>query len=260
MSGTRRAPRLRPARAREWRRRWDRQQERYLPDREERFRAILDVLGIGLPARFRFLDLGAGCGSLSERVLREYPLARGVAVDFDPILLALGRLGLGTVEGRLVWHEADLRARAWSRGLPGRRFDAAVSTTALHWLAPAPLARLYATLAGRLRPGALFVNGDTLGFRPEAERLRRLARRAHWEVAPAGPSGGESWRRWWTEVQKEPGLRAEVELRADRVPPHHERVPPLDLEGHRRALARAGFRESEVVWSHWQNRVLVAVR
>ncbi len=221
---------------------------------------MLDVLSAALPARFRFLDLGAGCGSLSERVLHEFPLARGAAVDFDPILLRLGRVGLGTVGGRLSWHEADLRKPGWTRTVPAGRFDAAVSTTALHWLAPAELNALYRTLARRLRPGGVLVNGDHLAYPATSERMRRLARRARWESSPAGPSGGESWRRWWREVQKEPALREEVELRADRVPPHHERVPPLDLDGHRRALARAGFRASEVVWSRWENRVLVAVR
>jgi trans-aconitate methyltransferase len=56
-------------------------------DREQRFEAMLDALRVGVGTPFRFLDLGTGTGSLTERILRRFPSARGVAVDFDPVLL-----------------------------------------------------------------------------------------------------------------------------------------------------------------------------
>jgi hypothetical protein len=40
-----------------WLRRWDTQQTRYLPEREERFTAMLDVLAALLPPDFVALDL-----------------------------------------------------------------------------------------------------------------------------------------------------------------------------------------------------------
>jgi SAM-dependent methyltransferase len=257
--------------AERWRRRWDRQQERYLPEREERFAAILDVLDHtvatdrtakhhGAYRPFRFLDLGGGSGSLAERILERFAPATGVVVDFDPVLMRLGRTALGGYGPRLTWVEADLRSATWPRALPPGPFDLAVSTTALHWLRPLETARLYRSLGGLLRPGGVFVNGDSIGFPEGSRRFRRLAH-VHRATDMAHSVGrGESWDEWWRAVLADRRLVAEAKLRAERVPAQHERVPRADLPAQRRMLAAAGFRESEVVWSQWENRVLVAIR
>lgn len=73
-----------------WLRRWDRQQVGYLPDREHRYTAMLDVLGALLPEEFQVIDLACGPGSLSMRVLDRCPYAHCIAIDLDPVLLAIG--------------------------------------------------------------------------------------------------------------------------------------------------------------------------
>ena len=62
--------------AREWIRRWDLQQEQHLPDREERFTALIDAVeeGTGRPDPV-VIDLGCGPGSLSIRLLDRIPAA-----------------------------------------------------------------------------------------------------------------------------------------------------------------------------------------
>ncbi len=254
------APTIPVSRARAWRRRWDRQQQGLLPRREQRFGAISYSLGLALGSRFRVLDLGCGTGSLSERILAEYPHARAVALDYDPVLLALGRKGLGAVGGRLTWVEADLRRAGWERALPAGRFDAVVSSTALHWLTARELAQVYRTLARRLRPGGLFLDGDWIAFGGASLRFRAIARRAGRHSRAPGTGRGESWNEWWRAVLRDPHLAAEAKLHRSRFPHAHSTVQTPDLPGHRRLLRRAGFREVEVVWSYWQNRILGAVR
>ncbi len=77
-----------------WIERWDAQQELYMPDREERFTALIDAVeeGAGRPDPL-VIDLGCGPGSLSVRLLDRLPEANVVAVDADPLLLGLGRAG-----------------------------------------------------------------------------------------------------------------------------------------------------------------------
>src|SRR5436305_8621532 len=118
----------------DWMHRYDQQQSTYLPDREQRFTVMLDVLATLLPEHFVALDLACGPGSLSQRLLARFPQARCVAVDLDPVLLAIGKGALGTYDGRLRWIEADLRQDEWVDQLGPATFNAAVSTTALHWL------------------------------------------------------------------------------------------------------------------------------
>src|ERR1700761_117997 len=79
-----------------WIDRWDAQQQVYMPDREERFTALIDAVaeGTGRPDPL-VADLGWGPGSLSVRLLRQLPQATVIAADADPLLLALGRAAYG---------------------------------------------------------------------------------------------------------------------------------------------------------------------
>lgn len=262
--GFRRRPRssgtLTPQAARQWRRRWDLQQERGVRDREARFDAILEMLALTQGRRFRVLDLGCGTGSLSERVLYRFPQATSVAIDYDPVLLKIARTGLGTFGGRLTYVDADLRRPDWVERLPRLRFDAAVSTTALHWLTERQLRELYRGVAGLLRPGGWLVNGDHLGYPTRARAFDRLARSASGARTPAPKGAGESWEEWWSSVLHDRRFAAEAELHRRRYPHAHSGTPTPDLGGHVRLLRAAGFRAVDVVWSRWDNRVLAALR
>src|SRR5689334_17155440 len=114
----------------EWMQRWDRQQQVYLPTREERFSAMLDVLEALLPEQFMALDLACGPGSISQRLLTRFVQARALVLDFDPVLLMLGQQVLGDLHGRLRWVEADLRDPVWRSRLGEEQMDVVLSTTA----------------------------------------------------------------------------------------------------------------------------------
>ncbi|HZC77805.1 MAG TPA: class I SAM-dependent methyltransferase, partial [Ktedonobacterales bacterium] len=145
---------------------WDRQQTRYLPSREARFEAMFDALEALLPPDFVALDLGCGPGSLSQRLLERFPQARSIAVDQDPVLLAMGQGALGDLGGRLRWVDANLRASSWRERIGVELVDVALSTTALHWLPPGQLVRLYTELGMLIRPDGLFLNGDHMAYAP----------------------------------------------------------------------------------------------
>src|ERR1700678_945860 len=156
-------PQLSQDTAREWIRRWDLQQENSLPDREERFTALIDAVEEGTGRKDPLIiDLGCGPGSLSVRLLDRLPAATIVAVDADPVMLALAQAANADRPG-LRFVPVDLRHPGWAAKLNlDRLADAAVSTTALHWLSPDALAAMYAELAPLLRPGGLLLNGDHL--------------------------------------------------------------------------------------------------
>jgi SAM-dependent methyltransferase len=242
-----------------WLQRWDAQQQLHLPHREERFAAITDTLAAAVPDSPAVLDLGSGPGSLSVRVLQRLPQARIVAVDADPVLLAMGR-GALAVDARIEFVDADLR-QDWERRLPARStFDAAVSTTALHWLSLPELVRVYATLARLLRPGAVFLNGDRLDFSREQQRIAAIAQNARSAQSSPIPDGAEDWDAWWRAVERDPGLAGAVAERRRRghEHPHHQEPQPYDF--HRSTLLAAGFSEVGSVWQRLADRVLIAVR
>jgi SAM-dependent methyltransferase len=259
---------LDPASARDWIDRWDRQQESHVPDREDRFTALIDAVeaGTGRPDPL-VLDLGCGPGSLAVRLLSRLPSATVVAVDADPVTLSLGSAAYPGIPG-LRFLDADLRSPEWAGQLalePGRQVDAVVSTTALHWLSVAELHELYATLAGLLRPGGLFLDGDHLRFdetsSPVLARLERVFEER--ETARRFPAGHESqaekWEEWWQAVAADPALAAAVAER-DRRHVHHHGPESVRLAVHTGALHAAGFAEIGTLWQHGDSRLPCAVR
>lgn len=245
----------------DWLRRWDRQQESFNPDRERRFSAMFDIAEAAVGRRFKALDLGCGPGSLTVRLLRRFPSARCVAVDYDPVALRVGEGALGSLGGRLQWVDAKLGRKGWVDRLPYRRFDAALSTTALHWLTARALGQLYRDLHRLLRPGGVFLNGDHLPWGSENPRLSRLAEsvrhvRFHSVSLDSEWSG---WRAWWEAAEKVPALKPLFRVREERQS-QHPKHGDLPMAVHVRALRRAGFREVAVVWQDVENRVLLAQR
>jgi SAM-dependent methyltransferase len=240
-----------------WLNRWEAQQGSYMPDREVRFGVIVDTIEALCGPAPSVVDLGSGPGSLARRILDRLPEARVTAIDMDPVLLAIGRNALGDHGGRLTWLDADLRSR-WSAGQD--RADAAVSTTALHWLEREPLAALYRHLGTVLAPGGVFINGDRLDFPADVPRLAAAARAIRHRRDPAAPADAETWEEWWAAVEREPGLAAAVAERSHRHHDHPDHEHQADLAAHVEALHQAGFSEVGTMWQHLADRVLVAVR
>ncbi|WP_327091638.1 class I SAM-dependent methyltransferase [Nonomuraea sp. NBC_01738] len=241
--------------AKKWIARWDLQQEGYLPDREERFTALIDAVeALGKPDPL-VLDLGCGPGSLSARLLERLPKAEVVAIDADPLLLGLGRAAYPT----LTFASVDLRQPGWTKTLGLKRsVDAAVSTTALHWITGAELETVYAEVASVLRPGGLLLNGDHLdGDFPMLSTLEKAVHERETERRFA-TNRPEGWRAWWDAVAADPDLAALDAERTTAGSTHNGSESNL-LSTHEGALRKAGFREIGTLWQRGNNRLLCAV-
>lgn len=243
-----------------WVARWDAQQERYIADREERFRVLFDVVEhVTKDSAEPFvLDLGCGPGSMATRLSARLPHARVVGVDSDPFLLALARASRKAT-AKIDYLQLDLTEDGWSEpAVLGRDLDAAVSTTALHWLPPERLARVYRDLAEAMRPGGVLVNGDH--FYDEQPGIRALTAAVKERRATrAGVDGNEDWKSWWAAAAEDPGLRAvfsDAELRGTSTG-YGNRLSP---QAHAKMLLEAGFREVGTVWQYGDDYVLAALR
>jgi SAM-dependent methyltransferase len=250
--------------AQRWIARWEIQQQGYLPDREDRFTALIDAVeeAAGRPDPL-VLDLGCGPGSLSVRLLDRMPAARVVAIDTDPVLLALGRAAYGQRD-RLRFADVDLRSNGWTAALGlDRPADAAVSTTALHWLQPDALHLMYARLATVLRPGGLLLDGDH--FQDDAAAVPTLARLGRVlierEEQRRFPEGlPETWSGWWEAIKEDPALAAPLAERDQRrLTEDHHGSESVRLATHVDGLRAAGFAEIGTIWQRGENRILVGV-
>ncbi|CAM5585568.1 class I SAM-dependent methyltransferase [Streptomyces fumanus] len=241
-----------------WQKSWDRQQEWYMPDREERFRIMLDMVEALVGRTPRVLDLACGTGSITARLLARFPGATSTGVDLDPALLAIAE---GTFGGddRVTLVTADLKDPGWTAGLPYDSYDAVLTATALHWLHAEPLAALYGQIAELVRDGGVFLNADhmiddTTPRINEAERAQRHAR-----MEEARREGALDWAEWWRLAAADPVLAEPTARRFALYGEHAEGDTP-PVAWHARVLREKGFGEVRPVWCSPSDTLLLALK
>ena len=122
-----------------------------IPHRTEGEAALLEFLP---PRVTRALDLGSGDGRLLALVRMVHPQLHGVALDFSDAMIARLEERFATDRSiTVVRHDLDAP-------LPplDRRFDAVVSSFAIHHLQHERKRSLYAEIYDRLEPGGVFCN------------------------------------------------------------------------------------------------------
>ncbi|MEU3984983.1 class I SAM-dependent methyltransferase [Streptomyces sp. NPDC026672] len=241
-----------------WQESWDRQQEWYMPDREERFTVMLDMVEALVGTAPRVLDLACGTGSITARLLRRFPDATSTGVDLDPALLAIAE---GTFAGddRVTLVAADLKDPAWRAALPYDAYDAVLTATALHWLHSDPLADLYGRIAELVRDGGVFMNADHMidGTTPRINAAERAQRHARMDRAKR--DGALDWADWWQVAAQDPVLAGPTARRFEIYGEHADGDMPSPA-WHARVLREKGFGEARPVWCSPSDTLLLAVK
>ena len=239
--------------------RWDAQQTAYIKHRDQRFGVMAQTIARLCGNSPRILDLACGPGSTSAALLDLLPEAHIIAVDKDPVLLAIANdvfAGRTNVQVR----DEDLDQTVWLDAIEGQ-FDAVVSSTALHWLAPDALARLYFALADKVKAGGIFLNADHLKYddicQPVLQRLSAEDDAINQKVAFEG--GTDTWDAWWAAAKSNPAYQTAA-TRRDAVWEGKEPQRKVNLGYHLTALRSAGFRETGTIWQYLDDYVLYGVR
>lgn len=129
----------------------------HIPRRTEGEATLLEFIPPGVR---RILDLGTGDGRLLALVRRVHPDTEAVAVDFSAAMLAGARKRFaGDVRVSVVEHNLDA-------SLPDLgKFDAVISSFAIHHLVHERKRALYAEIFSRLNAGGIFCNLEHVASR-----------------------------------------------------------------------------------------------
>jgi SAM-dependent methyltransferase len=172
-------------------------------------------------------------------------------------LLTLAR---GSLSERADVVAADLGASAWLDELPFQGFDAVLTATALHWIAPDRLRTLYAEIRGVLRDGGVFINADHMeddGLPTLSAAVGELSRQRR-EAAYAG--GTETWPGWWERFGTEPAVADLVRERNELFGGDHAESDLPPVSWHLNAMQAAGFTETGLIWRGHRDAAFAALR
>jgi trans-aconitate methyltransferase len=235
-----------------------------VPYREERFKAMLDVLEALMPTDFSTLDIGCGPGSFSKRLLERFSRTKCIAVDFDPVFLKIGQSALGSMDGRLEWIDMNILEPKWLTRVGLGQVNAVVSTSAFHNLTTGQIIDTYRGIALLLRPGDVFLNADLLPFSHTLPTFNLLTEKAYsrdqnGRFDQLDMDVSEGWMSAFERMEPDllPLMREREHRRNEWGTPGRIRTT---IDMHEAALQEAGFREVGVVWQRLDHRVVMAVR
>jgi tRNA (cmo5U34)-methyltransferase len=225
---------------------YERRQRLLVPRKDEMLDTIVALMPFGTQDVFTVLDVGAGQGATSARVLERYPRAHVVLFDASAEMLAVAEERLARSRSRIAVLQGDFDDEGWQTPIP-RPAHAVVSTVALHYLDPARRAPFFREVYDLLAPGGYFAHGGSFDSeqaavqaywdRTRLEHTQRQLRELEGRDVPI-----ERLRENWQRESQKAGIHR------------------LRLNEQRCLLAKAGFAHVETVWRYLSCAVVAAYK
>lgn len=196
---------------------------------------------------FRMLDLGPGTSTFAESILRQYPKATIVALEYAQGMIDYSRERLSAFSDRIEFSRRDL-----NDGLPANigRFEFVSAFSAIHHLTPENKQRLYRQIYDVLEPGGWFSLIDAMTARFDNDVYALNVRRRKSRLEERYRSAG---------IEPEAVQRmddAKTDLAQDA--PDLDRLSPFsDQIGW---MKEAGFRSVDHIWHDWMEHFIICRR
>jgi tRNA (cmo5U34)-methyltransferase len=207
--------------AREWVSKNDRRAE----ERAAQLNAAIQWLSIFLQPPAHVIDLGAGPGTLAEKILLTFPEIQVTCLDGSEEMLNVAKQRLASFANRLSFIQADFGLETWTSNLP-QGIDAIVTARAIHNVRKLKfIERVYKDIYNVLRPGGFFLNIERVNF------------------------SSRTLRRYYRQLQmKSRGRAAKVD------------GPAPSLVQQLRLLKRAGFKDIDCFWREGNTAIVGGFR
>ena len=144
---------------------YDRARRQLVPNFDDFYGSVFELLTYERDEPVRVLDLGAGTGLLSEMVAERFPGARITLADISDEMLEVARRRFSPDSARFSFRVMDyVEEEEWGE------YEVVVSALSVHHLKDPDKRRVFHKAYESLSPGGAFVNADqVLGATPEIE-------------------------------------------------------------------------------------------
>lgn len=207
----------------------------WLPDYDHMMRLLVKTLHQHCIAKSHFIDLGAGTGNTSLRVLENFPDCKVTLVDFSENMLKEVDTILSAFKGRYSIQIDDF----FEVEFQFNNYDGVYSGYAIHHArGVAAYKELYKKIYSWLKSSGIFlccdvVDGDSHIFRVINEN-------------------------GWSDFLKEQGFtQQDIEKIFSQ---YHREDSPISLKQHINSLLQAGFKNIEILWKRCNFALYAAVK
>ena len=225
---------------------YERKQRLLAPRKDEVLDTIVDLVPFDEQHEFCIVDVGAGQGALSERILRRFERAHVVLFDASTEMLAVAEKRLARYAPRFSTMVGDFNDVAWYKPI-ARSVSAVVSAIALHYLRTERRDPFFEGVYGFLEVPGYFANGGA--YDADHEFIQAYC--------------GEKWLEYTQkQLLETEGREVSLERLRERreVESKKAGINRLHFREQTRLLEEAGFGHVEVVWRYLSMAVVVAYK
>lgn len=216
------------------------------PNRVKMASIVCEVLPFNRTEHLRVLDLGAGTGYLSHKIIEMFPRAEIIAVDAAALMIEKAKARLNNRLEHVTFHVSTFQDLPKSMDAHSS-VDAVVSSFALHHLYREEKLTLLNYVQSILRPHGWFINCDVLKTADAVleARFRRLYYQGIQERT--------------REIRHEEKSLDEISSAlSDKEKESGDN--PLCLMDELQIIAEAGFRTAECFWKEYQEAVYGGIK
>jgi len=154
--------------------RYDRQRRKVIPCFNDFYQTVIDLIPFGESQGFRFLDLGAGTGLLTEFILKTFPNVTATMIDLSERMLEKAKERFSSNK------RVHFLTRDYAHAPLPQSQDLVVSAMSIHHLTDQEKKLLYERVFKALNTEGVFINADLVKGETDSIEQRYQDRWLRW--------------------------------------------------------------------------------